>query len=554
MSQGAPAESVTTWKVGRYDVVGHLASGGMAEILLGRILGPSGFQRPVVIKRILPHLAREAGFVGMFLDEARIVAGIRHPNVVQVHELGHEADNLFLVMEFLEGESCSGLAKRLRSQDETLDYALAAYIIAEACAGLHAAHELKDPNGSFQNVVHRDVSPQNVFVTYAGQVKVLDFGIATAADRVTRTETGTFKGKFEYSSPEQCKGRPLDRRSDVFALGVLLFELSTGTRLFKRAGQLDTLRAICEEPIISPKDVRPDYPDVLISVLLRALERDKEKRYPTALAMRHDLLAAVRQLTTEVALEESMSRVMHRIFADRIAEKSTLLRRVESGSNVEEIPAVETDTSIEIPLAVDTRSVPPPNDRTAPLPVYTPSGGIPVPPDLGLEPTFGLPKRPPWLPILGGAGAGVLILGVLGVWLATRNQPSDVPTVPTAGADPSASVSAAVAAPSISAAPEPPVTAAAVTDVVIHVETVPSKAHVLIGGEDRGLSPVDIRLPKSSDALDLELRHDGYQSTHDKITPDADQKLKLTLAPAAGAAPRTTPAASAATNPYKRFD
>src|SRR4029453_1875254 len=168
------------------------------------------------------------------MNEARIVAGIHHPNVVQVFELGRENDDLFLAMEYLEGESASGLLRRLRTRGEGLPEVLAAHIVADACSGLHAAHELGDADGDPINLVHRDVSPQNVFVTYTGDVKVLDFGIATAADRIAQTEAGQVKGKFECMSPEQCMGKPLDRRADVFALGVLFWELSTGLRLFRR--------------------------------------------------------------------------------------------------------------------------------------------------------------------------------------------------------------------------------------------------------------------------------------------------------------------------------
>src|SRR5688572_7190193 len=267
MSQDAAKASVS-WpkRIGRYDIVGPLASGGMAEILLARIVGPSGFQRPVVIKRILPHLSRQKDFVDMFLDEARIVSVIRHPNVVQVTELGHENEELFLVMEYLEGESTAGLMRRLSSRAEKLEPALAAYIVAEACAGAHAAHEQLDSTGANLGIVHRDLSPHNVFVTYGGAIKILDFGIATAADKIAKTEAGQFKGKLEYASPEQCRGAQLDRRSDIFSLGTILWELTTGFRLFKRGGAMEMLRAICEEPIPRPDTIDPEYPEELAAI------------------------------------------------------------------------------------------------------------------------------------------------------------------------------------------------------------------------------------------------------------------------------------------------
>jgi eukaryotic-like serine/threonine-protein kinase len=526
--------------VGRYDIVGHLAAGGMAESLLGRIVGPSGFQRPVVIKRILPHLAREKSFTEMFLDEARIVAGIRHPNVVQVHELGHENDELFLVMEYLEGESLSGLIKRLRAHQESLEYPLAAYILAEACAGLHAAHELADPQGVKQNVVHRDVSPQNVFVSYAGGVKVLDFGIAVAADRVTRTEAGTFKGKFEYGSPEQCRGKPLDRRSDVFALGILLFELSTGTRLFKRGGQLDTLRAICEEPILPPTKVIVGYPEELSRIVMKALERDKDLRYPTALAMRRDLLAAMRELTTDIAPEERLASIMQRLFADRVAEKGEMLRRVEAGSNVEHLPTVETDNSIDIPVATAEMPSLPPAAATRTLPLAVPLA-------VGeYDPAIHPPSA------RRGASAGLIAAGTLGalglvvaLWLATRTTPPPAAATTVTQAEPSA---ASTPAPPPSASASAPVAAA---EVILRVETVPPKAHVRIGGHDHGASPIDVRVPRGTEALDVEIKRDGYRTLHESVVPEMDQKLKLTLVPNA-ATPASAPKSSAGA--YHRFD
>ena len=329
----------------------------MAEILLGRLVGPSGFERPVVIKRILPHLAREESFVSMFLDEARIVAGIRHPNVVQVQEAGQEGGELFLAMEYLEGETASGLLKRLIVHDgEKLVPTLAAHIVAEACAGLHAAHELTDAEGEPINLVHRDVSPQNLFVTYAGQVKLLDFGIAKAADRITRTETGIIKGKHEYMSPEQCVGKPLDRRSDIFALGVVLFELLSGKRLFKRENQMAALYAICNEPIPSLLEVAPWVDARLEAVCMRALARKRDERFATALELRHALLTTLQDLSVRGDLGEDLSALMKRMFSDRIASKREMLRRVRSGTTLTSVPRGEVDLSVDIPIVTVTDS------------------------------------------------------------------------------------------------------------------------------------------------------------------------------------------------------
>ncbi len=345
----AGAESKATETVGRYEIAGRLAMGGMAEILLGRLVGPSGFERPVVVKRILPHLAEEPSFVTMFLDEARLAARIRHPNVVQVQELGEEDENLFLVMEYLEGENSAGVVRRGIAHKRPTDFALIAFVMAEACAGLHAAHELVDPDGASLNLVHRDVSPQNIFVTYSGGVKVLDFGIAKAADRITQTEAGQLKGKFEYMSPEQCRGKPIDRRSDVFALGVVLYELSTRTRLFKRRSKLAVLDAVCRDPIPKPSDKVPGYPPALAAVVMKALTRNPDERYQTAADMRRALLGAMRAMEAPLAPEEALASMMQELFPDRIAAKGEMLARLRAGARLTEVPAAETDSGVELP-------------------------------------------------------------------------------------------------------------------------------------------------------------------------------------------------------------
>jgi serine/threonine-protein kinase len=340
------------WRIGRFEILGKLADGGMAEVLLGRLVGPRGFEHPVVIKRMLPELAREPRFVDMFVDEASIAAAVKHPNVVAVHELSQGEGELFLVLEYLEGESVGGLLRRLWSRGVELDRRLAAYIVAEACAGLHAAHELTDEAGKTRDLVHRDVSPQNILVTYAGAVKLLDFGIAKAARRQTQTEAGQLKGKFGYMSPEQCYGRPLDRRSDIFSLGIVLYELTTSRRLFKRDSDLETLKAITEQPVPPPAQHAADYPPALEAICLRALSRKRDDRFATAAEMRRALLAFVHG-GGEGLPEEALAAVMERSFADRIEAKRELVRRAVAGDGVEAIPSAEVDETVEIPVVFD---------------------------------------------------------------------------------------------------------------------------------------------------------------------------------------------------------
>lgn len=541
----------------------------MAEIFLARLAGPSGFMRPVVIKRILPHLARKKDFVDMFLDEARIVAGIRHPNVVQVTELGHESGELFLAMEYLEGESTSGLMRRMLVRKERLDLTLAAYIVAEAAAGVHAAHELTDENGKKLNIVHRDVTPHNVFIGYKGAIKVLDFGIATASDRIAQTEAGQFKGKLEYASPEQCKGAVLDGRSDVFALGAILWELTTGKRLFKRASPLEMHRAICELPIPPPSAVAGDvpYPEELAAITMKALARKRRERYQTALELRHDLLTAMRKLSARVAPEEDLAIVMNRLFEDRIEEKAEMLRRVKAGASVPQLPTGEADALIEIPVAVNVEytSAPPEGTDTGSLSTGEGEAIPAAPPPPSLSDAEGVPavlpppgasfRRPV---ILGGAVLALIGVVLMLVALSARSKPppvaikavdSGAETV-AASASASASVAAAPssapsAEPSTSAAPS--TSSAAPTKVVLHIETVPAKATVLVNGAKQGVSPTDLRLDQSDEAVTIEIRRPGYVTVKERVVPDVNQKLRLTLVPAAQG-----PAATA--TPFHRFD
>lgn len=318
-------------RLGRYRILGHLASGGMAEILLAKLEGPGGFQKLVVLKRVLPELASKAEYRRMFADEARIVASLNHPNIVQVSELAHEGDDLFLAMEYLEGESLQHLLKRTQDTGRQLDYSFAAYVLAAACAGLHAAHEHAASDGTPQNIVHRDVSPHNLFITYDGVVKVIDFGVAKSADRYSHTSAGELKGKFSYMSPEQCQSEPVDRRADVFALGIVLWEATAGRRLFKRENELLVFHAICEEPIPRPSSLRADYPPALEHIVMRALAQNRDDRYDTAAEMRLDLLTVLSDCGASRTIEDALAAEMTRLFGDRIAQRQELARQISAG-------------------------------------------------------------------------------------------------------------------------------------------------------------------------------------------------------------------------------
>ena len=293
----APDASV---ELGRYHLVQRLASGGMASVYLARAAGPAGFEKVVALKRIHPHLANEQTFVEMFLDEARIASRIDHANVCSVFDFGKADGAYFIAMEFLSGEPLSHLINLMeRSAEELADPRrayLMARMVADACEGLHAAHELHDREGELLNVVHRDVSPQNLFLTYDGVVKVVDFGIASAAGRLHHTPGGEMKGKFAYLAPEQARGAAgalLDRRVDVFALGVVLWELLTLKRLFRRDTPAATLDALMNEPIPTPSSQRDGLTTDLDAIVMKALARDRDDRYGNARDLGRELAKAI---------------------------------------------------------------------------------------------------------------------------------------------------------------------------------------------------------------------------------------------------------------------
>jgi len=286
---------------GKYNLIGKLGHGGMAEVYLAYVAGPAGFKKLVVIKRLHQHLEEEPGFLDMFLDEARLAARLNHPNVVQTHEVGEVDASHFIAMEYLEGQGLDRIRRYCTRNSISFPAHLSARVASQALEGLHYAHELKDFDSTPLDVVHRDVSPQNVFVTYEGLVKLLDFGIAKAATHVVETRTGVVKGKFAYIAPEQARGRPIDRRADLWSMGVVLWETLAGRRLFKGSNDLATLSETLMGNIPSLEGVAPDVPEPLLRIVRKSLPRDRDQRYQDALEMKRALEAYLSQETKPCA-------------------------------------------------------------------------------------------------------------------------------------------------------------------------------------------------------------------------------------------------------------
>lgn len=324
----------TEQKLGQYRLCLELASGGMASVYLARIEGGATLNRFVALKRVHPHLGSDPAFIEMFLDEAKIASLIQHPNVCSVVDFDCVDGEYYLAMEFLVGESLSSVIRAMMHSphDPTRNpsrAALVARIIADACEGLHAAHELRDPSGRPLAVVHRDVSPENLFLTYSGAVKVVDFGVARAAHQRHLTVPGMIKGKLAYMSPEVLRGVPPDRRADVWGAGVVLWELLTGRRLFHRATDVETLATISDFQVPAPSTVALDVPSDFDAIVQKALAPDPEARYATARELAKDLTLALARRGDAVGLAE-LSEWMHELFPAGAACKRQLLEMASS--------------------------------------------------------------------------------------------------------------------------------------------------------------------------------------------------------------------------------
>ncbi len=291
---------------GRYRLCFEIAQGGMATLFLARQEGPAGFDRVVALKRIHASMLDDPQFVEMFFDEARLASRISHPNVCGVVDFGEADGNHFIAMEYLLGQPLAAIRRRISADTELLARSVGPVlrIIADAAEGLHAAHELRDETGTLLNVVHRDISPPNILVTFDGNTKVLDFGIAKAANRVHKTSTGVLKGHLGYMSPEQMLGAPVDRRADIWALGVVLWELLTGRRLFE-GSDFEILKAVSRGGDIAwPSRVRAGIAPVWDSIVMKALSRDPEARYATAREMSRDINRVLARMEEPVGMAE----------------------------------------------------------------------------------------------------------------------------------------------------------------------------------------------------------------------------------------------------------
>jgi eukaryotic-like serine/threonine-protein kinase len=318
-------------RLDRFELIAELASGGMATVYLGRLGGVAGFQRFVAIKRLHPHLAREPEFVDMFLDEARLAARIHHPNVVPILEIGESDEGYYLVMEYIEGDTAARFLARSAHDGGRLPPPVAMRIVVDALTGLHAAHELRDDERKPLDLVHRDVSPQNILVGVDGVARITDFGVARAATRLSTTKSGQLKGKLAYMAPEQARGIEIDRRADIFAMGAVMWELLAGKRLFKGEGEAETLNRVLFEPIPLLRDSDPSTPPSIEAICMRALQRERAYRFENAAEMADALERTARSLHCLASARE-VATYVDSVIGQEISQQRDAVRAWLAGS------------------------------------------------------------------------------------------------------------------------------------------------------------------------------------------------------------------------------
>ncbi|MCL4752404.1 MAG: protein kinase [Myxococcales bacterium] len=431
-------------RVGRYLLFESIAQGGMAQVHLGRMVGPVGFSRIVAIKRLHPHLALEPEFVSMFLDEARLAARVRHPNVVPILDVVSLPTELFIVLDYVAGESLSALSRTEALAGRRIPLDIASAILVGALTGLHAAHEAKSETGAPLSIVHRDVSPQNVMVGADGLARVLDFGIAHAAERLATTRAGEVKGKAAYMSPEQITGAEVDRRTDVYSTGVMAWELLTGRRLFQGANDAHTFQLVSAGAKHSVRELAAEVPAELDAVVMQAIAVDPSRRFQSA----RDFALAVEHALSP-ASQRAVAEWVERVAGQTQAERAERVARIEAGDQTLPEPRSAPVSSRSAATAVSTEHSDAPESTSLVTSDMTAMRSSPEEP--------AKPRDRLWLALGGSLLGAVLFCAIVLVVLAARGRGAE--TTPASAIGPAAAVTTPSALPT--AAVDPPISPSA---------------------------------------------------------------------------------------------
>ena len=334
---------------GKYQLLDKIASGGMAELFRAKLTGVQGFEKLIAVKKILPNLSREANLVKAFIDEAKLAALLHHENIIQIYDFGSMDDQYFIAMEYLFGKDLRTITRTAGSKELALGMENILYIVSRICAGLDYSHHLRDLQGKPLNIIHRDINPQNILITYEGQVKIIDFGIAKAASHNTQTRENLIKGKLAYMSPEQANGQKIDHRSDIFSTGIILYELLAARRMFS-GETMHVLSLVREAQYDPPEEVIPDLPSKLNAILSRALAKDPDERYQSA----GEMLADIEEFMFERSLRpntRSFAGYIKELFEEEHAEEELALwartKNYEAGATVPQNQPLQQDGSYE---------------------------------------------------------------------------------------------------------------------------------------------------------------------------------------------------------------
>ena len=460
-------------RFGDYVIVKHLSTGGMAEVYLARMSGVGGFTKPVALKLILPHLAADSMFIKMFLDEARLAVALSHDHIAQILDLGEKEGRYYIAMEFAHGRDLQQISNKTRKTGRLLPLPYAAKIISQIAEGLYYAHTKTNPQGQSLGIVHRDVSPHNVILTFDGTAKLIDFGVAKARISYQEEEEGILKGKFSYMSPEQIRGMPVDPRSDIFALGIVLWEICTGAKLYRESSELLTMEAILRKPVPKPREMRGDMPPDLEAIILKALAKRAVDRFQNAQEM-HQALEGYLGRSGWTVGSPHLAEFMKKLFPDDYEETRVLLAQEQQKVETEQKTAEEEFVPWE------------PYEHQQPQEDPSPAPGVHPPPRRPMTPQPGVPSPPPrkqsspvtWILII------LLLLLIAGAGFILYRIYSEQP------------------------APAPARQAESGT---LLIESEPEGAAVNINGKPEGTTPAAIRNLPFEEELTVRLEMKGYQ-------------------------------------------
>lgn len=551
----SPSPSLHDIALGKYKLIANLGQGGMADVYLAVAAGSAGISKVQVVKRLREEFAEDAEYLSMFIDEARLAARLNHPNVVQTFDVGREDGEYFLAMEYLEGAPMNRVLARARERPPAPGILLR--IVADALAGLHYAHELKDYDGTHLAIVHRDASPHNIFITFDGQTKVVDFGIAKAATRSNETRAGVVKGKVAYMAPEQARCRPLDRRADVFVLGIVLWEVIAGRKMWERTTEADVFQRLFDGALTRLADARPDVSPELARICERALAVDPADRYATAAEMRADLLAYMDRAGLKVSTEDVGAYVAG-LFADKREEiKKIIERQLGKLSMMDPVSLVEMagPVSSNLPTIEGIGSGPvsgtsgrrsgPRSSRSAQGAGSVPPASNPsvqsVPPPASVTRVVGAaatapalaPAKPNRGPLIVACLAFVVTVGVAVIFLK-RKEPEPVGSTAESAA---VAPSAVAPSPSPDTAAEPKGTAAPNgTMIELRIQSSPRTADLFLDGARLPSNPFTGKFPADGIGHRVHAEAEDHRTTAKIVVFDRDASIEIALEPKKGVA------------------